>query len=850
VGGVWVDSPSLLRQATVNFFKQQFCGERRLRPFLDGISFPTLSEEANASLTVLFSLEEMEEVVSDCDGSKSPGPDGFNFNFVKSFWGLLKNEERILFEQFHGNGCLPKSFMSYFVALIPKVSSPLSLGDFRPISLLGCLYKLLAKVLAKRLAKVMDPLVASTQSAFLKGRYLVDGVMVVNEVVDMAKKSGKECLILKVDFEKAYDSVDWNFLDYMLRRFGFSDQWRGWMRACVFSGCMSILVNGSPTEEINIQCGLKQGDPLAPFLFLLVAEGLGGLMRRAVELNRFRGFKVGRNGVVISHLQYADDTLCIGEASVENLWTLKAILRGFEMVSGLKVNFWKSNILGVNVSTNFMRLASVFLNCRVGSIPFKYLGLPVGANIRRESTWEPLLNSLRKRLGGSVNRHVSLGGRITLLNSVLNSIPIFYLSFLKVPILVWNKIRRIQREFLWGGRGGRNRVNWVKWEIVCQPKSCGGLGVRDIRAVNISLLAKWRWRLLTDDKVLWKEVLRGKYGDSVIGRVELGEESKPWFSSTWWKDICAIGINVDQNWFSNEIVRKMGNGAQTSFWKECWVGSVPLCPKFPRLFSISLQHEASVASIWFPNEISNWNLVWRRRLFVWETVLLDELLLFLRAVTLSQEVDGWGWRPEQGGEYTVKSTYEVVSSLIIDRRFVTVDLEMAFKWIWKCLVPLKVSGLVWMVLHDRVPTRDNLFRRNIIMEIGECRCVFCGESIETVSHLFLYCRVIIQAWDQIFKWLGLPFMLPHNLISLLISIIESPGRKLLRQGLVLVWSAVIWKVWNHRNRKFFDNGDVNGAALVDDVKIASWKWWMGSGKSPPCLYYEWLKEPVLCMIKR
>jgi hypothetical protein len=252
VGGVWVDTPLLIRQATIDFFKQQFCRSRSPKLLLDGISFPILSGEANTSLTLPFTLGEIEEVVLDSDGSKSPGPDGSNFNFVKNFWSLMKSEVRILFDQFHGNGILPRSFLSYFVALIPKVNSHLALGDFRPISLLGCLYKLLAKVLARRLAKVMDPLVASTQSAFLQGRLLVDGVMVVNEVVDMAKKSGKECLILKVDFEKAYDSVSWNFLDYMLRRFGFSLQWRSWMRACVFSGCMSILVNGSPTEEINI----------------------------------------------------------------------------------------------------------------------------------------------------------------------------------------------------------------------------------------------------------------------------------------------------------------------------------------------------------------------------------------------------------------------------------------------------------------------------------------------------------------------------------------------------------------------------------------------------------------------
>jgi hypothetical protein len=277
----------------------------------------------------------------------------------------------------------------------------------------------------------------------------------------------------------------------MLDRFGFCSKWKDWIQACVFSGSMSVLVNGSPSEEINIQRGLKQGDPLAPFLFLLVAEGLGGIMKRAVEMWRFNGFRVGNNDLVVSHLQYADDTLCIGEASVANLWSLKAILRGFEMCSGLKINFWKSSLIGVNVSQDFLRVASAFLNCRTCALPFKYLGLPVGTNPRRASTWEPLLVSLRKRLGLWANKYVSLGGHIVLLNSVLNSIPIFYLSYMKIPVHVWKQVRRIQREFLWGCRGCRKKINWVKWEVVCLSKKKGGLGVRDVQMVNISLLTKW-----------------------------------------------------------------------------------------------------------------------------------------------------------------------------------------------------------------------------------------------------------------------------------------------------------------------------------------------------------------------
>jgi hypothetical protein len=597
VDGVWTEDPCLIRQAIISFFKIQFHSFQRQRPQLAGVDFPSLSLEENLSLIRPFNLEEIEDVINDCDGNKSPGSDGFNFNFVKAFWNVMKGEVRILFDQFYANASLPKSFSSYFVTLIPKVNSPLSLREFRPISLLGCLYKLVAKVLAKRLCLVMNSIVEPTQSAFLKGRQLVDGVLVINELVDFAKKTGRECLIFKVDFEKAYDSVEWSFLDYMLGRFGFDERWKSWIRTCVFAGNMSILVNGSPTEEINIKRGLKQGDPLAPFLFLLVAEGLGGLMKRAVELNRFEGFLIGNQGVMVSHLQYADDTLCIGAPTLENLWTMKAILRGFEMVSGLKVNFWKSSLMGVNVSQDFLWLASVFLNCKVSSVPFIYLGLPVGANSRRLATWEPLINSLRKRLGAWSNKFVSLGGRIVLLNSVLNAIPIFYLSFMKIPVQVWKIVKRIQREFLWGCRRGSKRVNWIKWEDVCKPKRLGGLGVRDLRLVNISLLTKWRWRLLNGGNSLWREVIRSKYGDEVIGRVDWNEGGRPWFSSLWWKDISSIGYNLNTNWFVRSVKRSLGNGATTSFWLDIWVGSLSLKDRFPRLYSISTQKMVTVAEL-------------------------------------------------------------------------------------------------------------------------------------------------------------------------------------------------------------------------------------------------------------
>jgi len=151
---------------------------------LDEVQFNKLYDEENEVLIAPFSMLEIEAVVMDSDGNKSPGPDGFNFAFVKEFWFLIKEEVRIMFDQFHGNEVIPKGMLAYFVALISKVSSPMAMKDYRPISLLGCLYKILAKVLAKRLAGVMNSIISPTQSAFLKGRNLVDGVLVANELVD------------------------------------------------------------------------------------------------------------------------------------------------------------------------------------------------------------------------------------------------------------------------------------------------------------------------------------------------------------------------------------------------------------------------------------------------------------------------------------------------------------------------------------------------------------------------------------------------------------------------------------------------------------------------------------------
>lgn len=161
-----------------------------------------------------------------------------------------------------------------------------------------------AKLLAKRLQKVLSAVIDERLNAFLVGWYLLHRAIIANEMVDKAKRKRKECLLFRVDFEKAYDFVCWKFLYYLLSRLGFDEKWIKWIEGCLISRLISILVNGSPTKEFMLERWLRQGDPLTPFLFLIVVEGLSGLMRETTLRNMFLGYKVGASDVEVNLLQY------------------------------------------------------------------------------------------------------------------------------------------------------------------------------------------------------------------------------------------------------------------------------------------------------------------------------------------------------------------------------------------------------------------------------------------------------------------------------------------------------------------------------------------------------------------
>ena len=233
-------------------------------PSMSSMEFDRIRREEAARLDEMFSLKEVYLALSELNGDKAPGPDGFPITFWQFCWNFVKDEIMGFFKDFFERGKFVRSLNSTFLVLVPKKGGAEDLRDYRPISLVGGLYKILAKVLANRLKKVVSKVVSPTQNVFVEGRQILDAALIANEVIDSLLKGDEAGVLCKLDLEKAYNHINWDFLMSVMQKMGFGEKWASWIRWCISTASFSVLINGSPTGFFQSTRGLRQGDPISP----------------------------------------------------------------------------------------------------------------------------------------------------------------------------------------------------------------------------------------------------------------------------------------------------------------------------------------------------------------------------------------------------------------------------------------------------------------------------------------------------------------------------------------------------------------------------------------------------------
>nr|GEZ26816.1 RNA-directed DNA polymerase, eukaryota, reverse transcriptase zinc-binding domain protein [Tanacetum cinerariifolium] len=476
---------------------------------------------------------------------------------------------------------------SSFIALIPKVSNATLVTDFLPISLIGCQYKIIRKILANRLGMVIGSCISPKQYAFIKGRNILDGPLILNEVMNWHRKRKKKIMIFKVDFEKAFDSLRWDFLDTVIDKLGFGSRWQSWIKGCFVNARSSILANGSSTSQFDIYKGLKQGDSLSLFLFILAMEGLHAFICKADNIGIY---------------------------------------------------------IGASIEEDILDMANI-IGCGAAKLPMKYLGVPVGCNMARHNNWEAIIQKISPKFSFWKAHLLSVGGRLSLIKSVLGKFPTYFMSLYLMPASIRSKLESMRNNFFIGGELVRKR--WLGF--------------------------------VHNHSDLWVKVIEGIYGHNG----DIFDEHLHRSNQSPWSGILSLDKSIKQKGidllsFCNQ---KLGNGGSTQFWNDIWCGHQALKNRFPRIYMLDNDKGCSVANrLPLLDRSSFLRRIPRGGV---EDAQFSELRLFIDPVVLTSQKDSWLWSLDVSKGFTVGSVRSLIDSYTLECGRITTR--------WNRSTPIKVN---------------------------------------------------------------------------------------------------------------------------------------------------------------
>ncbi|KAL6216882.1 hypothetical protein ACLB2K_010100 [Fragaria x ananassa] len=580
----------------------------------------------------------------------------------------------------------------------------------------------------------------------------------------------------------------------------------------VSSVSFSILINGKQSQFFKPTRGLRQGDPLSPYLFLIVGEVLSKSITAAISSKNLQQIKLSMSCPGLSHLLFADDSLFFLKATAANCTSLRAILDSYCKASGQSVNLEKSSIFfSACTPLHLKELIASTLNIPISEKPGVYLGLPTLSGNSKKIVLAYIRERIKKKLEGWKANVLSQAGREVLIKAVAMAVPSYPMSIFLLPVTLCKALNSDISNFWWGFSDSKDKLHWKAWDSLCKSKLEGGFGFKDLRTVNKVLLTKQCWRLINRPNSLWGKVMKARYFPNTTF-LKAKKGSRP----SWvWNSLLTGRETITEH-----ALWQINSGRNVDVWSDRWVPNsnrglikpIITCNRFTAL---------SVSEV--IDEDRNWNISHI------EPFLEESDILTIKTIPIGSATDDdlLVWPHSKSGNYSVKSGYHKLfasqgnsctgkpsSSHFFDIRI--------WKLIWRPNMAPKVANFMWRALSNALPSLWSLFRRKIVKTLI---CAICGDQPETIEHCLLHCPWTLAVWFGC----SLGYTPDRGKISHLEEWLleihkNAPMFPCEKEDVLNFVCLHMWEIWKHRCSVIMKNGSPNPCLVIENIKRGWLNW--------------------------
>ncbi|GLT73885.1 hypothetical protein SLA2020_457150 [Shorea laevis] len=621
---------------------------------------------------------------------------------------------------------------------------------------------------------------------------MVENVLLAQEVVKHYHKPqlSPRCA-LKIDLMKAFDSVSWDFIFQVLISLGFPTHFVNLLKICISTTMFSIVFNGNLCGYFSGKKGVRQGDPLSPYIFVVCMEVLSRMLNQAAVEGKF-AYHPKCEKVRLTHLCFADDLIIFTNGSITSLDAIDEVLKQFYTISGLRVNYAKSELFCCGLHDVHIKHLTEKFGFKIGSLPVRYLGVPLITGKLSQKDVRPLIAKITDRMTSWATKHLSFAGRLQLITSVVQSTTNFWCSIFILPKAIIKEIEKICSAFLWNNTTQSACGAKVNWLTVCSPKQEGGLGLKSLVSWNQMCILKHIWLLFSKAGSIW---VAWVHEYLIKGR------------SFW-----TLNISADASWGWRKILKLRhiakgliqhipGDGTNIYIWHDYWHPSGPLIDAYGSniVKDARIPFQAKLASV-INGNFWQWPPARSPQLVQIQMHLFD---MFPKEGKKDTAI----WRPSNSGNFKVGQTWNWL------RRKKT--RKVWHRLIWFSQAIPKHSFISWLAILNRLSTKAR--QRKWTPTIVDT-CVLCNSEPETSEHLFFNCSYTQKIWKTLSAMAGIP--LTNSWQGLLHWMGKKVSRKSLQNTLVkLAWNAAVYHIWKERNRRIHQKHFKADGEIVYEVQF-------------------------------